>query len=70
MRGAFPLLVLSFTGALLACDAPNAPAPGGVTREEADALNDAAAMLDDSLPPPPSPQPAATRQPVPKSPSG
>ncbi len=32
--------------------APNDPAVGGVTRGEAEALNDAAAMLDQNEPPP------------------
>ncbi len=34
------------------CSSPNDPGEGGVTRSEADALNDAAAMLDDTAPPP------------------
>jgi hypothetical protein len=34
--------------ALAGCNAPNDPGVGGVTRSEAEALNDAAAMLDNN----------------------
>jgi hypothetical protein len=34
--------------ALGACSSPNDPGVGGVTRSEAEALNDAAAMLDNN----------------------
>ena len=46
---------LAFAGFLMlaACGGgPNDPGVGGVTQGEADALNDAAAMLDQSAPPP------------------
>lgn len=39
------LALLAFT-ALAACGSPNDPGVGGVTRSEAEALNDAAEMLD------------------------
>jgi hypothetical protein len=42
MRALFPIMLL----ALAACGSEPEPAPGGVTPAEAEALNDAAAMLD------------------------
>jgi hypothetical protein len=50
MRILFNLLLLLL---LTACgSASNDPGVGGVTRGEAEALNDAAAMLDQTEPPP------------------
>lgn len=40
--------VLAAVMALAACNSPNDPGVGGVTRSEAEALNDAAAMLDNN----------------------
>jgi hypothetical protein len=42
-----PLILVTACGS-----APNDPAIGGVTRGEAEALNDAAEMLDQTEPPP------------------
>jgi hypothetical protein len=41
---AFAAMIL----ALSACGSPNDPGVGGVTRREADALNDAATMVDNN----------------------
>jgi hypothetical protein len=41
-------LVMSLLLVLSACSSPNDPGVGGVTRSEAEALNDAAAMLDNN----------------------
>ncbi len=47
------LLPLSGMLLLASCGGgPNDPGVGGVTQGEADALNDAASMLDQSAPPP------------------
>ncbi len=42
------LIVLALSGVLTACGSPNDPGVGGVTRSEAQALNDAAIMLDNN----------------------
>lgn len=41
-------LLVPLLAALAACNSPNDPGVGGVTRSEAEALNDAAAMLDNN----------------------
>jgi|KBSSwiStaDraftv2_1062776.scaffolds.fasta_scaffold634286_2 hypothetical protein len=45
--------LLALTLALAACQQDSDPGPGGVTRGEARALDDAAAMLDSRPAPPP-----------------
>jgi hypothetical protein len=48
-RSALSLLLLPpLLLALASCDTGNSPGVGGVTRSEAEALNDAAAMLDEA----------------------
>jgi len=42
------LLTASLLAALASCSSPNDPGVGGVTRSEAEALNDAASMLDNN----------------------
>jgi hypothetical protein len=42
------LLIVPLLLALAGCNSPNDPGVGGVTRSEAEALNDAAAMLDNN----------------------
>jgi predicted small secreted protein len=42
------LIIAPLLAALAACNSPNDPGVGGVTRSEAEALNDAAAMLDNN----------------------
>jgi len=42
------LLLSSLIAALTSCSSPNDPDVGGVTRSEAEALNDAASMLDNN----------------------
>jgi hypothetical protein len=56
------LLALSFALALAGCGADNRQA-GGVTKGEADALDDAAEMVEQSRPPVDAPQPAQSGQP-------
>jgi len=41
-------LAFAIATALASCSSPNDPGVGGVTRSEAEALNDAAAMLDNN----------------------
>ncbi len=43
-----PFAILPFLIALAACNSPNDPGVGGVTRSEAEALDDAATMLDNN----------------------
>ncbi len=56
------LTLISLLLALAACNSPNDPGVGGVTRSEAEALNDAAAMLDNNaVQPVPEPGNAAAK---------
>lgn len=48
-----PILILALPLLLAACQQDSDPGPGGVTRGEARALDDAAAMLDSRPAPPP-----------------
>jgi hypothetical protein len=54
------LLVAALVPALAACDGGGADAPGGVSKGEAEALEDAADMLDERRLPPEALPPEAT----------
>jgi hypothetical protein len=57
------LLIVPLLLALAGCNSPNDPGVGGVTRSEAEALNDAAAMLDNNaVEPVPEPSNIATKK--------
>jgi hypothetical protein len=59
-----PLLALTL---LASCGSPNDPGVGGVTKAEAEQLNDAAEMLNQDKPPPSLSKDAESTAPLPPS---